>query len=156
MALQIGDKVPNFRAKDKDGTVFESQSVVGIKPVVFYFYPKDNTPGCTAQACSFRDQYEDFKDLGAEVIGISSDTSISHEKFSKKHRLPFRLLSDENQKIRKLFGVKSNLFGLIPGRVTYVVDSKGIIRLVFDSLVATNHIPKALKMVEKIVAETKK
>ena len=156
MALQIGDKLPNFSAKDKDGIIFESQSVVGIKPVVFYFYPKDNTPGCTAQACSFRDQYEDFKDLGAEVIGISSDTTVSHEKFSKKHRLPFRLLSDENQKIRKLFGVKSNLFGLIPGRVTYVVDSKGIIRLVFDSLVATNHIPKALKMVEKIVAEIKK
>lgn len=156
MALQIGDKIPNFSVKDKDGIVFESQSVVGIKPVVFYFYPKDNTPGCTAQACSFRDQYEDFKDLGAEVIGISSDTSISHEKFSKKYRLPFRLLSDENQKIRKLFGVKSNLFGLIPGRVTYVVDSKGIIRLVFDSLVATNHIPKALKMVEKIVVEIKK
>ena len=156
MALEIGDKVPNFIAKDKDGIVFESKSVVGIKPVVFYFYPKDNTPGCTAQACSFRDQYEDFRDLGAEVIGISSDSSSSHEKFAKKYRLPFRLLSDNDKKIRTLFGVKSNLFGLLPGRVTYVVDSNGIIRLVFDSVVATNHTPKALKMVQKIVAEIKK
>ena len=156
MGLEIGDKVPNFIAKDKDGIVFESKSVVGIKPVVFYFYPKDNTPGCTAQACSFRDQYEDFTDLGAEVIGISSDSSSSHEKFAKKYRLPFRLLSDNDKKIRTLFGVKPNLFGLLPGRVTYVVDSNGIIRLVFDSVVATNHIPKALKMAQKIVAEIKK
>lgn len=156
MALEIGDKVPNFIAKDKDGIVFESKSVVGIKPVVFYFYPKDNTPGCTAQACSFRDQYEDFTDLGAEVIGISSDSSSSHEKFAKKYRLPFKLLSDNDKKIRTLFGVKPNLFGLLPGRVTYVVDSNGIIRLVFDSVVATNHIPKALKMVQKIVTEIKK
>jgi peroxiredoxin Q/BCP len=150
MALQIGDKVPNFTAKDKDGIIFESKSVVGIKPVVFYFYPKDNTPGCTAQACSFRDQYEDFKDLGAEVIGVSSDTSASHEKFAKKHRLPFILLSDYNKKIRTIFGVKTNLFGLIPGRVTYVLDSNGIIRLVFDSVIATKHIPKALEIIKKM------
>ncbi len=156
MALQLGDKVPNFTAKDKGEIVFESNSVVGIKPVVFYFYPKDNTSGCTAQACSFRDQYENFTDLGAEVIGISSDSSSSHEKFVQRHRLPFILLSDENQNIRKLFGVKPNLFGLIPGRVTYVVDEKGIIRMVFDSVVATNHISKALKTIEKIVAEIKK
>ncbi len=150
MALQIGDKVPNFTAKDKDGIVFESKSVVGIKPVVFYFYPKDNTPGCTAQACSFRDQYEDFKDLGAEVIGISSDTSASHDKFAKKHRLPFILLSDYNKKIRNIFGVKTNLFGLIPGRVTYVLDSNGIIKLIFDSIIPTNHIPKALEIIKKM------
>lgn len=156
MALQIGDKIPNFTAKDKDGTIFESKSVVGIKPVVFYFYPKDNTPGCTAQACSFRDQYEDFKDLGAEVIGISSDSSASHEKFSKRYRLPFILLSDDKKKIRTLFGVKANLFGLIPGRVTYIVDGNGIIQFIFDSMVATNHIPIALKTIKKIVAEIKK
>jgi peroxiredoxin Q/BCP len=150
MALQIGDRLPDFSAKDSEGNIFESNSVVGVKPVVIYFYPKDNTPGCTAQACSFRDQYEDFKDLGAEVIGISSDSTVSHEKFSKKYRLPFKLLSDYNKKIRTLFGVKSNLFGLIPGRVTYVIDKNGIIRLVFDSLVATNHIPKALEILKKM------
>ena len=120
--------------------------------MIFYFYPKDNTPGCTAQACSFRDQYEDFKDLGAEVIGISSDSVASHEKFAKQYHLPFKLLSDNDKKIRTLFGVKPNLFGLIPGRVTYVTDKEGIIRLVFDSLVATNHIPKALEMIKKLVS----
>jgi peroxiredoxin Q/BCP len=125
---------------------------VGKKPVIFYFYPKDNTPGCTAQACSFRDQYEDFKHLGAEVIGISSDSVASHEKFTKQYHLPFKLLSDNDKKIRTLFGVKPNLFGLIPGRVTYVADKEGIIRLVFDSLVATNHIPKALEMIKKLVS----
>lgn len=148
MALQVGDKIPNFLAKDSNGNDFDSGTIVGIKPVVFYFYPKDNTPGCTAQACSFRDQYEDFKDLGAEVIGISSDSVASHEKFAKRYKLPFLLLSDDDKKLRKLFGVKTNLFGLLPGRVTYVADQSGTIKLIFDSLVATSHIPKALKMVK--------
>ena len=89
MALQVGDKIPNFVAKDSNGNNFESASVIGKKIIVFYFYPKDNTPGCTAQACSFRDQYEDFKDLGAEVIGISSDNTQSHEKFAKKYNMNF-------------------------------------------------------------------
>lgn len=153
MALEVGDKVPDFLAKDSKGNDFDSTSIVGKKTVVFYFYPKDNTPGCTAQACSFRDQYEDFKDLGAEVVGISSDSIVSHEKFSQKYQLPFMLLSDDDKKLRNLFGVKPSLFGLIPGRVTYVVDKKGIIRLVFDSLVATNHIPRALETVQKMVSE---
>ena len=152
MALQVGDIIPHFLAKDSHGNDFDSASVVGKKPAVFYFYPKDNTPGCTAQACSFRDQYEDFKDLGAEVIGISSDSIASHEKFAKQYRLPFILLSDNDKKIRNLFGVKPNLFGLIPGRVTYVADKEGLIRLIFDSLVATNHIPRALEMIKKLVS----
>lgn len=152
MVLQIGDKIPNFSAKDNNGNDFDSDSIIGKKPVVIYFYPKDNTPGCTAQACSFRDQYEDFKDLGAEVIGISSDSIASHEKFIKKYRLPFILLSDSDKKIRTLFGVKANLFGLLPGRVTYVADKNGIVQLVFDSLMASNHIPKALEIITKIVS----
>ena len=152
MALKLGDEIPNFTSKDSLGDDFDSASVVGKKPVIFYFYPKDNTPGCTAQACSFRDQYEDFKDLGAEVIGISSDSVDSHEKFAKQYHLPFKLLSDNDKKIRTLFGVKPNLFGLIPGRVTYVADKEGIIRLVFDSLVSTSHIPKALEMIKKLVS----
>lgn len=152
MALKVGDKVPVFSGKDSNENVFESNSVVGIKPVVFYFYPKDNTPGCTAQACSFRDQYEDFKDLGAEVIGISSDSIASHKKFAKQYKLPFILLSDNDKKIRNLFGVKPGLFGLIPGRVTYVVDKEGVIQMIFDSVMATSHIPKALEKVKKIVS----
>lgn len=156
MALQVGDRIPNFSAKDSNGSDFDSVTIVGKKPMVFYFYPKDNTPGCTAQACSFRDQYEDFKDLGAEVIGISSDSIVSHKKFAKQYKLPFLLLSDNDKKIRNLFGVKPSLFGLIPGRVTYVADQTGIIRLIFDSLVATNHIPRALETVKKMVSEKSK
>lgn len=152
MALKVGDKVPVFSGKDSNENVFESTSVVGIKPVVFYFYPKDNTPGCTAQACSFRDQYEDFKDLGAEVIGISSDSIASHKKFAKQYKLPFILLSDNDKKIRNLFGVKPSLLGLIPGRVTYVVDKEGVIQMIFDSVMATSHISKALEKVKKIVS----
>ena len=156
MTLQIGDKIPEFTAKDSFGNDFDSSSIVGKKPVVLYFYPKDNTPGCTAQACSFRDQYEDFKDLGAEVVGISSDSTASHEKFAQRYNLPFTLLSDNDKKIRKLFGVKPDLFGLIPGRVTYVADQNGIIQLVFDSMNATNHIPKALETIKKMVSQNPK
>lgn len=152
MALLVGDKIPNFTALDNNGKVFESSSIVGVKPAVFYFYPKDNTPGCTTQACSFRDQYEDFKDLGAEVIGISSDGLNSHQNFIEKHKLPFILLSDTDKKLRDLFGVKPNLFGLLPGRVTFVVDNKGLIQMIFDSFKASNHIPKALETIKKIVS----
>lgn len=152
MALKVGDKIPNFTAVDTNGTIFESQSVIGIKPIVIYFYPKDDTPGCTAQACSFRDQYEDFTDLGAEVIGVSGDSVDSHQKFAKQYKLPFTLLSDSNKKLRTLFGVPSGLFGLIPGRVTYVADKNGVIKLVFDnSLSATKHIPKALASLKKLL-----
>jgi peroxiredoxin Q/BCP len=151
MALKVGDKIPNFSALDTNGNIFESQSIIGKKPLVIYFYPKDDTPGCTAQACSFRDQYEDFTDLGAEVIGVSSDTVASHQKFAKQYKLPFILLSDSNKKIRNLFGVPSGLFGLLPGRVTYVADKNGTIQLIFDNnLMATKHIPKALASIKKI------
>jgi peroxiredoxin Q/BCP len=150
MGLKVGDKIPNFTAKDTIGNDFDSQSVIGIKPLVIYFYPKDNTSGCTAQACSFRDQYEDFKDLGAEVIGISSDSVASHQKFTQQFQLPFILLSDHDKKIRKLFGVPSGLFGILPGRVTYIVDKTGTIIMIFDKMSATQHIPKALEVIKKL------
>ena len=152
MELKIGDKIPNFIAKDSNGNDFDSQTLVGIKPLVIYFYPKDNTPGCTAQACGFRDQYEDFKDLGADVIGISSDSIASHQEFTKHYKLPFILLSDPDQKIRKLFGVHSRIFGLLPGRVTYIIDKNGVVQMIFDSMLATKHIAKALETIKKIVS----
>ena len=153
MAIAVGDVVPHFSAIDAQGTLFDSTSVVGKKPVVLYFYPKDNTPGCTAEACSFRDQYEDFLDLGAEVIGISSDGLASHQKFTAQYQLPFLLLSDTDKKIRKLFGVPTAFLGLLPGRVTYVVDAKGVVQMLFNSMLAGQHIPKALEAVKKIVAQ---
>ena len=152
MDLKVGDKIPDFKAKDTNGNDFDSQNLVGLKPLVIYFYPKDNTPGCTAQACSFRDQYEDFKDLGAEVIGISSDSIASHQEFTEHYKLPFLLLSDSDKKIKKLFGVHSKMLGLLPGRVTYVADKNGIIQLIFDSMLATKHMSKALETVKRLVS----
>ena len=143
MALKIGDKIPSFTAKDSNGNLFDSQDYIGKQPLVIYFYPKDNTPGCTTQACSFRDNYQDFKDLGAEVIGISSDTVQSHIQFKSKFNLPFILLSDNDKKIRKLFGVQNNLL-VIPGRETFVTDKNGTILLIFNSMSAKIHIEKAL------------
>lgn len=153
MAIQVGDVVPQFSAVDAQGNLFDSASVIGKKTVVLYFYPKDNTPGCTAQACSFRNQYEDFLDLGAEVIGISSDGLASHQKFTAQYQLPFLLLSDTDKKIRKLFGVPTAFFGLLPGRVTYVIDAKGVVQMVFNSMLAGQHIPKALEAIKKIVTQ---
>lgn len=150
MAIQMGDKIPEFSLKDQDGNAFSIASLIGKKVLVVYFYPKDYTPGCTKEACSFRDSYEDFKTLGAEVIGISDDSVTRHLKFSKSYKLPFILLSDSDNQVRKRFGVSSNLFGLIPGRVTYVVDKKGIVVLVFDSMNASKHIKKAKETIEKL------
>jgi peroxiredoxin Q/BCP len=150
MALQVGDTIPHFTAKDTQGATFDSTNYIGKKPLVIYFYPKDNTPGCTAEACSFRDQYEDFLRLGADVIGISSDSVASHQKFTQQYQLPFILLSDSDKKIKKLFGVPAALFGILPGRVTYVVDKKGTIQMVFDSVLAGKHITKALEAVKKL------
>jgi len=151
MSLKIGDIVPNFTAKDSHGEVFESKSFLGRKPLVIYFYPKDNTPGCTTEACSFRDQYEDFKDLGAEVIGISSDSVKSHHKFARKYELPFILLSDPDKRLRQVFGVRNNLFGLLPGRVTYIIDRNGVVIYIFDSMNAAKHIEKALETIRELV-----
>ena len=149
MGLKEGDIVPDFKAKTQSGEKFELSKYIG-KPLVIYFYPKDNTPGCTTQACSFRDQYQDFQDLGAEVIGISGDSEASHDKFAQKHKLPFILLSDENKKIRNLFGVPTHFFGLLPGRVTYIIDKEGKIVSVYNSVKATIHIEHALDIVRNM------
>ena len=131
MALKVGDVVPQFTSQTTDGSFFESTEYIGKKPLVIYFYPKDNTRVCTVQACGFRDQYEDFKAFDAEVIGISSDSISSHQKFANQYQLPFILLSDSKKLLRKLFGVPNDLLGILPGRVTYIIDKHGIIQLIF-------------------------
>ena len=148
MGLKVGDELPDFSLKDQDGNLFSSADLKGKKSMVIYFYPKDETAGCTKEACSFRDSYEDFKALGAEVIGISSDTEKSHRRFAKRHRLPFILLADTEKKVRKLFRVKNNLF-LLPGRETYVIDESGKVGIVFNSVNPTPHIKRALKFLKK-------
>ena len=148
--IKLGDKMPIFGAKDQDGNDFYIESVLYKKILVIYFYPKDETPGCTKQACSFRDEYEDIKNAGAEVIGISGDSTNSHKKFAQNHKLPYILLSDNDKSIRKLFGVPSVMLGLIPGRVTYVIDLKGIVQMVYNSMDASLHIPKSLEAIRKL------
>ena len=149
MSLNIGDIVPYFELNDQKGELFKSDTVIGQKPAVAYFYPKDETPGCTAEACSFRDSYEDFKDLGAEVIGISSDSIGSHKRFAQRHRLPFILLADTKKKVQRLFKLPKLLFGLYTKRITFVIDKEGKVVYVHDSLLATSHIKKALKALKQ-------
>ncbi|KAK9043904.1 hypothetical protein V6N11_072228 [Hibiscus sabdariffa] len=119
-----GSVPPSFTLKDQDGKNVSLSKFKG-KPVVVYFYPADESPSCTKQACAFRDSYEKFKKAGAEVIGISVDNTASHKSFAQKYRLPFTLLSDEDNKVRKEWGVPADLFGVLPGRQTYVLDKKG-------------------------------
>ena len=119
--------------------------------MVIYFYPKDDTPGCTKEACSFRDFYEDFNEAGAMVIGISDDSPNTHADFAKKNNLPFTLLSDHGNKVRELLGVPKSLLGLIPGRVTYVIDKKGIVRHVFNSQFnVEKHVHEAIEVLKQI------
>lgn len=150
MQINIGDSIPDFKLTDQNGNIFDINSVKGKKNIVIYFYPKNFTPGCTKEACSFRDNYEDFVSHGATVIGISSDSKKSHERFAKKYNLPFVLLSDENGKVKRKFGVKNDLFGLLPGRETYVVGQDGIVLYVFNSMNAERHIKKALEVLKNI------
>ena len=131
--LSIGQPAPDFTLKTTTGDTFRLSEQRG-RHVVLYFYPKDDTPGCTAEACSFRDQYEDFLELGADVVGISSDSEASHQKFTQKHRLPFPLLADGGGQVRKLYEVPRALLGLLPGRVTFVIDKAGVIQYIFNSL----------------------
>tara|TARA_R110002072_G_scaffold1587_1_gene13360 strand:- start:164165 stop:164620 length:456 start_codon:yes stop_codon:yes gene_type:complete len=150
MSLKIGEELPDFKLKDQNGNVFSINSVKGIKPVVIYFYPKNFTPGCTKEACSFRDNFEDFLAEGALVIGISSDSETSHNKFSAKYNLPFTLLADTKGKVRKLFGVRASFLGLLPGRETFVFNKDGKLTYKFQALNAQPHIDMALSELQKL------
>ena len=149
--LQIGDQAPEFSLKTTTGETFLLSEQRGRRSIVLYFYPKDDTPGCTAEACSFRDQYEEFQELGAEVVGVSSDNEASHQKFTQKHRLPFPLLADPGGKVRKLYEVPRALLGLLPGRVTFVIDKQGIIQYIFNSMNrATDHVAQAKEVLLRL------
>ncbi|XP_075512888.1 peroxiredoxin Q, chloroplastic-like [Primulina tabacum] len=145
-----GSSVPPFTLKDQDGKTVSLSKFKG-KPVVVYFYPGDETPGCTKQACAFRDSYEKFKKAGAEVIGISGDDAASHKQFASKYKLPFSLLCDEGNKVRKEWGVPSDLFGTLPGRQTYVLDKNGVCRLVYNNqFQPEKHIDETLKFLKSV------
>ncbi|HVP16914.1 MAG TPA: peroxiredoxin [candidate division Zixibacteria bacterium] len=148
--VKVGDPAPDFTLPNQSGQMVNLHGFIGQKIVVLYFYPKDFTSGCTAEACAFRDSYEVFEEAGAEVIGVSSQSVDSHKRFAIANTLPFILLSDEDGKVRKLYGATS-AFGLMPGRVTYIIDKKGIIRHTFSSqLNPTKHIEEALRIIKDI------
>ncbi len=147
--LQVGDRIPEFILKDQNGIDVNSHQFIGKKNLVLYFYPKDDTPGCTKEACKFRDEFEVFNDLNAQVIGVSSDSVASHKKFSEKYKLPFILLSDTDKTLRKAFGVPK-FSGLIPGRVTYIIDKNGKIIYIFNSMRnAEKHIDEAIRVLKE-------
>ncbi|HEX4214093.1 MAG TPA: peroxiredoxin [Candidatus Dormibacteraeota bacterium] len=146
---EVGSLAPDFTLPDQNGKDVTLSELVKEKAVVLYFYPKDETPGCTAEACAFRDSYEVFSKAGAEVVGVSSDSVSSHQAFAGHHQLPFILLSDEGGKVRKRYGARS-LLGLMPGRVTYVVDRERVIRHLFSSqLDAQRHVREAMEIIRK-------
>lgn len=148
--LKVGDKAPDFTLPNQNGEPVSLSDFKGKKAIVLYFYPKNETPGCTAEACGFRDSYEDFQAAGAEVIGVSTDSAASHQKFINNRKLPFILLSDKQKKVSKAFGVKSFLLLLI-SRVTFVIDKEGVIRHKFESQTQIgNHIGDALKIVKEL------
>ena len=152
--LQIGDHAPDFTLPtQKTGETFHLRDILGTSVLVLYFYPKDDTPGCTSEACSFRDNYEVFQEAGAEVIGISTDSTDSHQQFATKYSLPFVLLSDEKGTVQNLYGVPALEYqGLtFASRVTFVIDKKGIVRSIFAELPsATQHVTDALKIIQEL------
>lgn len=152
-SVREGDEAPDFLLKTQDGDDVRLSDFRGKKAVVLFFYPKDGSPGCTAEACKFRDSYESFKEFGAEVLGISSQSVESHSIFSLNLGLPYRLLSDVAGKVRKAYGVPASL-GLLPGRVTYVIDKQGIVRHVFSSQIDVDkHVDESLRILRGLEAD---
>ena len=151
--IQAGDKAPDFTLPSQTGEPVRLSDRLGEHSVVLYFYPKDETRGCTAEACAFRDSHEVFTAAGAEVIGVSSDSVDKHAGFADHHKLPFTLLSDKGGEVRKSYGVPAVL-GMLPGRVTYVIDRTGTVRHVFNSMTKiSHHIDDALKVVKQLQDE---
>ena len=148
-SLAPGDQAPLIALQDAGGTERRGDQLGG-KALVLFFYPKDDTPGCTMEACAFRDSYADFQALGEEVWGVSGDDAASHQRFASRHQLPFPLLVDKGNGLRRAFGVP-NALGFLPGRVTYVIDGGGVIRHVFNNLLdGAAHRREALEAVRRL------
>jgi thioredoxin-dependent peroxiredoxin len=149
--LKIGDQAPLFSLFSEEGAIIKLGDLIGLSPIILYFYPKDNTTVCTKEACAFRDNINEIKGIeNTLVMGISSDSVDSHKQFSSDNELPFTLLSDQAGEVRKLYGVPKT-FGLLPGRVTYVIDKAGIVRHIFSSqLNYQKHIEEALSALKSI------
>jgi len=149
MAIEVGQQAPDFESKDQDGNTVKLSDYKG-KKVVLYFYPKDNTPGCTAQACDLRDNYEALQKAGYEVIGISSDSGKSHQKFIQKFELPFTLLADEDKSVHEKFGtwVEKSMYGKMymgTARTTFIIDENGVIAEIIDKVKTKEHTNQIIK-----------
>ncbi|QEY31467.1 peroxiredoxin [Synechococcus sp. RSCCF101] len=150
-SLAPGDHAPLIALTDQNGVERRSDQLEG-RPLVLFFYPKDDTPGCTMEVCAFRDNHASLTDLGAEVWGVSGDDAASHRRFSDRHSLPFPLLADRGNQLRRAFGVPNALF-VLPGRVTYVIDGSGVIRHVFENLLdAAAHVREARTALEALTS----
>ncbi len=149
--LSVHSSAPIFDFVNQHGEKIHLKDIIGKKMIVIYFYPKDFTPGCTAQACSFRDAYEDLVDLGAEVIGVSADSKESHAHFSAQYSLPFHLVSDNDGRIRRLYDVPTGIIGMLFSRITYIIDLSGKIAWAYKgNLLPASHIAEAKKVLKKI------
>lgn len=146
--MKYQDPLPKFILKDQHGKTVESEEWIGTTAVLVYFYPKDFTPGCTKEACGFRDAFEDFTERGVKVVGISGDTVESHKKFANRHQLPFTLLADPDGNVKKLFQVKPSLLGLLPGRESFLFNKEGKLIFKFRSLSGSTHVTEALKHIQ--------
>jgi len=145
--IKIGDYIPGFSLKDQNGNLFDINTYLGKKKLVIFFYPQDGSLNCTREACYFRDISDIFEEADAVIIGISSQSVESHKQFAEQNRLNYTLLSDNENAVRKLFGVPSRVFGLIPGRVTYVADRSGKVVYIFDSQTEVQrHVDEAMKI----------
>ncbi|MDA0196574.1 MAG: peroxiredoxin [Bacteroidetes bacterium] len=148
--VKIGDALPHFILPDENENPVNISDYIGEEPIIVFFYPKDDTPGCIVEACSFRDNYDEFKLKGVMIFGISSDDYRSHLNFKKKYSLPFPLLSDEDLAVHKMFGVTKTL-GIFPGRKTYIADWKGFVRNIFNSqLFPKRHVSEALNAINRL------
>ncbi len=150
--IGVGATAPDFTKTTQHGDSITLSQFRGDRTVVLYFYPKNETPGCTAEACSFRDHFEEFVEAGAVVIGVSQDSEKSHQSFAKNHGLPFLLVSDRDKAMQKAYGVPKTM-GLLPGRVTFVIDRDGVVQHAFNTqLNAKKHVREALGVVKRLAA----
>ena len=148
MNLKIGDKAPDFEGKNQNNESVKLSSFIGEK-VVLYFYPRDNTPGCTAQACNLKDNFNELSRKGYKIIGVSSDSIKSHKKFKEKYALPFHLISDEDKSIHKIYGtwIEKSMYGrkyMGTARWTFIVDENGIINNIIEKVKTKEHTDQIL------------
>jgi peroxiredoxin Q/BCP len=154
MSLEVGDKAPSFKLKNQDGKIISLADLKG-KPVVLYFYPKDDTTGCTKEACNFRDEFPEFRKMKAEIIGVSVDSAESHKKFAGKYKLPFNLLADEKKEIVEKYGVwkEKNMYGkkyMGIERTTFVIDANGKIVKIFPKVKVDDHSKEVMEALKEL------